>query len=346
MEYILDLIRKNLECRADGEERSKLNEWISHSDSNKQYYQQVMNIWDASDCEIDIENIDTEKAWEKVVGRVSKKIQKRTFWYHWKKAVAILMLPLAFGVIIWMYNRECISDTMANEPVYHEVYAAFGTRSALRLTDSSLVWLNSGSRLRYPDRFGAKERKVYLTGEAYFEIESDLNKPFIVNTPALSIEVTGTKFNILDYDTEPLAEITLVEGGVIVNRQDKTDDPKLISSLDVSQHLAYDKETGEKKLATVDTYKYYSWKDGKLIFRDEPIDVVAKKIGKIFNVDIEIRDTNLRDYRFWATFQDESLDEILKNLSRSSPITYTELDRKQLPDGSFPKKKIVLFYRK
>jgi ferric-dicitrate binding protein FerR (iron transport regulator) len=92
-----------------------------------------------------------------------------------------------------------------------------------------------------------------------------------------------------------------------------------------------------------DTYKYIAWKDGKLIFRNEPLDEVVKKIGQVFNVDIELQGNSLQDYRYRATFEDESLTEILKLLEISSPISFKEIKRVPLADGSFPRKKVIVF---
>jgi ferric-dicitrate binding protein FerR (iron transport regulator) len=84
-------------------------------------------------------------------------------------------------------------------------------------------------------------------------------------------------------------------------------------------------------------------KDGKLVFRNEPLSQVVKKISEVFNIDIELQGSSLQDYSYRATFKDESLEEILKLIKMSSPIDYIEVRRDPLPDGSFPRKKIIIF---
>ncbi len=98
------------------------------------------------------------------------------------------------------------------KPVYNEVSAAFGTRSMLTLDDGSRVWLNSGSKLKYPKDFSGRRREVFLTGEAYFEVESDVSRPFIVRTKRLNVRATGTRFNVNVSSIEKASQITLVEG--------------------------------------------------------------------------------------------------------------------------------------
>lgn len=343
-EDVLALIARNLAGQGDSIEVAQLTEWIGISETNRQYYEKVRNIWDISDKQVDSKMINTSEALRKVFDRISEVPLKRTFWYYWQKVAAVIILPLAFGTLLWLYlNSQKIASL--NEPTYNEVYAAFGTRSALKLADSTLVWLNSGSSLRYPDKFNKKNREVYLKGEAYFEVKSNVSSPFIVRTKTLQVKATGTKFNVLDYDLNPVTEVTLVSGKVFVNGIDNIN-PELVSELNPNQHLDYDRQTGIKSITDQDAYKYYAWKDGKLIFRNEPFSEVLKKIGQAFNVEIELQGKEMKDFRYRATFEDESFDEILKLLKLSSPINYRELNRNPLPDGSFPKKKVIIYSAK
>jgi ferric-dicitrate binding protein FerR (iron transport regulator) len=344
-EDILALIAKILAGLANSVETAQLKEWIESSKDNKQYFEQVKNIWDASDKHIDSKKIDTARALGMVHSRILKVSSKRTFWYYWQKVAAIILLPLAFGALLLIYlnSNKTISS---NEIVYSEVFAAFGTRSLVTLADSTMVWLNSGSSLRYPNKFNNKKRKVFLKGEAYFEVNSDVSRPFIVETLTLQIKATGTKFNVQEYDLYPVTEVALISGKVFVNESGNNQNPQLISELYPNQHLSYNRQTKVKSITNEDVYRFIAWKDGKFIFRDEPLDKVLDKISAIFNVDIELQGKELKDYRYHATFQDESLEEILKLLKLSAPICFTELKRNPLPDGSFPKKKVIVFPEK
>jgi len=339
---ILVIIARNLAGQADSIEKDQLKEWIESSADNKQYFEQVKNIWDATDKKIDPGKINTTAALKKVIDRIPEVSARRSFWYYWQKIAAVLIFPLAIGVLLWFYFNSN-NTVSSNEIVYNEVFAAFGTRSSLRLADSTLVWLNSGSSLRYPSRFNSKNRIVFLMGEAYFEVESDILKPFIVRTPAIEVKATGTKFNVQEYDSNPVTEVTLVSGKILVSESDDSKIPHLISELNPDQHLTYNSQTKAISINNEDAYRFVAWKDGKLIFRNEPLDRVLNRISMIFNVDIELQGKELRDYRYHATFQDESLEEILKLLRLSAPIGFKELSRNPLDDGSFSKKKIIIF---
>ena len=335
------LITRYLTGEASQDEIVKLQKWLGASKDNLLYFQQLKNIWDSSERYSGEKMIDIDKAFNMINKRVTFKSSATNFWGYWKKIAAILLIPLILGNLLYFVFRANIS-TSTQEPVYNELFAAFGTRSALKLSDGTSVWLNSGSSIKYPDRFIGNKRTVFLKGEAYFEVESNPRKPFIVETSSLSVKATGTKFNVSGYTSADKVEVTLVSGKVEVSL---TDDKNNITSskLKMNQHFSFNKINGTTSIINEDTYKYISWKDGKLIFRDEPLSQVVKKIGQIFNVDIELKGEKIQNYSYRATFQDESLVEILKLLKMSSPIDYSELKRDPLPDGSFPRKKIIIF---
>lgn len=338
---MLALIARNLAGLADQGEIDQMNEWISMSEANHRYFEQVRNIWNESDMQINPDKISIPDALDKVLSRFSKPEPLKKLWNFWQKIAAVMIIPLISGTLLLTYFKNNRSASPENQ-VYNEVYAAFGTHSSITLADSTIVWLNSGSRFKYPEKFRSKDREVFLDGEAYFEVKSDLYHPFVVNTNGLQVIATGTKFNIFGYDSQSVAEVTLVSGKVIVNGKEGNGS-KLISELKPGQHLEYNLKNSEKNITEEDTYKYIAWKDGKLIFRNDAMIDVLNKIGLIFNVDFEIHGEKLKDFRYRATFEDETLDQILKLLKLSSPLDYTELKRTPLPDGTFPKKKVVIF---
>jgi ferric-dicitrate binding protein FerR (iron transport regulator) len=340
-ENIEILITRYLSGEASREEETSLKEWVSGSPENLQYYRQLRNIWNSSRLHSIKVLPDTGEALMKVKSRITLRSGRYSFWSAWKRVAAVLILPLILGNVYFFMHRSP-SEAARQEPVYNELFAAFGTRSALKLSDGTSVWLNSGSSIRYPDKFIGKNRTVFLSGEAYFEVESNPDKPFIVETANIKVKATGTKFNVLDYSTINKNEVTLVSGKVEVGLTGINNKP-LDTKLEVNQHLTYDKSSGELTVVNEDTYKYISWKEGKLIFRNEPLSEVTRKISQVFNIDIEIRGKELENYSFRATFQDESLAEILKLIKLSSPINYYEVKRNPLPDGSFPRKKVIIF---
>jgi transmembrane sensor len=342
-EEINALIAGCLSGSATEEQFSQLNHWVSSSMENQKHYQQMKNLWDLTQPEIGYTGISTEKAVSIMQHRINR-MSRRTFYLRFlQRAAAILFLPLLAGSFFFgKSNRHAVRD-YDRQMVYNEVSASFGTRSALTLSDGSRVWLNSGSKLKYPDRFDGKLREVFLTGEGYFEVKSEASSPFIVHTKNLNVKATGTSFNINASPLDKTNQVTLVTGKVIVCKNIPGRKPVEITHMKPNQHLAFDTLSGSYNILEEDTYRYIAWKDGKLIFRNEPMEDVVRRIGYYYHVDLEVRDKKLKEYRYHATFEEESIYEILNLLKLTSPVDYMEIKREPLPDGSFPKKKIIIF---
>ena len=156
-----------------------LEKWINDSEENAKYFSRLGNIWATADTNCLSDQIDTGRALAATRKRISGDSLLRRLWIIWGKIAAILIIPLIIWSILKQPEKPAEGVTF-QQPVYNEVYATFGTRTALRLADSSLVWLNSGSSLRYPDKFTGSHREVSLNGEAYFEVKSNEEMPFIV----------------------------------------------------------------------------------------------------------------------------------------------------------------------
>jgi ferric-dicitrate binding protein FerR (iron transport regulator) len=334
------LIARCLSSASSADEKTELTNWMSQSAENRKYFLQMKNLWESAANEISPADINTEKALSMVERRMRRKYTTTHVFGILQKAAAILLLPL-LALSFWLGRAHEMKSK--DKPVYSEVTAAFGTRSVLTLPDGSTVWLNSGSSLKYPRQFENNIRNVYLTGEGYFEVQASEKKPFIVHTKNLNVQATGTRFNVNASGLEKNTSITLVEGKVTVSRHTETGNTEQLGRLTKDEQLVYDTLAGSFRINKADTYKYIAWKDGKLIFRNESLEDVLKKIGYYYNVDMEIRDSSLKEYRYRATFEEESIEEIMNLLRLSSPLDYKVVKREPLPDGSFPKKKIIIF---
>lgn len=317
----LEIIIKYFEGLISPEETADLFEWINASKDNRLYFQQLKNIWDNSGYLKNVEMIDTGEALKSVCQKITLRSPLTTFWDRWKNIAAFLLIPLILGNVLFLVLQKS-KIAQNGESIYNELFVAFGTRSSLKLSDGSHVWLNSGSTLRYPDKFVEDKRIVFLSGEAYFEVESNPDHPFIVKTSGLDMKATGTKFNVAAYSSDDKAEVTLVDGLVEIIIKDEIINEVTSYVLNENQHLSYQKSSKNVLLTDVETDKYIAWKEGKMVFMYEPLSEVVKRIGQVFNVDIELQGTSIQEYSLRAIFEDESLEEILKMLKISSPIDY------------------------
>ena len=307
------------EKMASPEEISSLKKWVDADPANMQYFRKTCNILHTINPVFNPDDIDTGKAKEEVFRMIDQPKIIHTFFFYWQRISAVLVIPLLFAVVYLYVNED---ESEEGEIAYQELFAPHGMFSHATLPDGSEVWLNGGSSLKYPIRFEKNKRNVFLSGEGYFEVQSDAEKPFVVNTDLLTLNATGTKFNIEAYGEDTITAVTLVEGKVSVSM--KSGSPV---NMQPGERILYSNLTSKGYVTQTDPYKWYAWKDGLTIFRDDPLHYVFKRLSLVFNVNIILKNRELADAPYRATFEDESLDEILRLLELTAPIKFTYVKR-------------------
>ena len=204
----------------------------------------------------------------------------------------------------------------------YELITQKGQRSLITLYDGTKVWLNADSQLKYPESFaGKKSREVYLEGEAYFDVAENKDQPFIVTTSDLKVKVLGTAFNIRSYKKDDIIETTLIRGEVKVESTGKQS--KEIT-LRPNQKVVFEKHSRKLMLENqVETDKYTAWREGRLIFEDQPLSEIISALERWYNVTIRLEDTSSLDCHFSAKVDNKSLEEVLDLLKSSENIDYT-----------------------
>ncbi len=252
---------------------------------------------------------------------------------RWSLRIAgIILLPLAvfWGITGYFTSR-------ARQQAWVEVKAPAWTRAQFALPDGTTGWLNSNSSIRYNLDF-SNDRKISLDGEAFFDVSSDAKHPFRVITDDVVLKVTGTRFNVASYDNEPAVEVVLEEGSLVFNGKNM----KNSYSMKPNDLVTYDKIQGKYTAEVVQTQKYLSWKEGKLIFRNDPLDVICRRLGRWYNVDVEVNVFSVENMRLRATFVDENLEEVLDLLKRSLPLNYKIQNGRLNTDNTYSKKKVTI----
>ncbi|QGY44029.1 DUF4974 domain-containing protein [Maribellus comscasis] len=218
---------------------------------------------------------------------------------------AVLILGLILGIVF--YPKQ-----IQNNIVTQNISTPYGGKTHFTLSDGTEIWLNSGSSISYPSRF-SDTREVTLKGEAYFKVTHN-SHPFIVSGNFGEIEVLGTEFDVKAYDGEPFAT-TLVNGSIRYRNKDNQLTLKPGSQVTFHQN----------KMLThkVETEIYTSWKDGKLIFRDEPLENIATRLERWYNVDIELKGEEIKKLRYNGTIELESFSEVLELIKVTTPIQYS-----------------------
>ncbi len=348
LEFDKKLVEKYYQKKCTPEEKSVVEQWFSDLRNNKETTKSAKQEWEQTSSEGNkkelLANILYKVHYNIHLDECRK--MKETRWlsrtksvYTYISAAAIVLLVV---LNIWLWQGE--SSLTFKEAVFTEIYAPDGSRIKFNLPDGSSGWLNSGSSLKFPVKFTKNERKVFLDGEGYFNVKVDPKKSFVVSTKYYQVRALGTSFNVQAYhDVDSLEEVTLETGKVQLEKRKKDGTFKKILDMKPGQHATLDYFSSSVKLVDNESDKYTAWKDGKLIFRNDPLERVIKDLQRYYNVQIEVEDEQLFAYHFHATFDEETLFETMRLLKLSSAIDYKICKRKKNEEGGFQKQKIILF---
>ena len=213
------------------------------------------------------------------------------------------------------YNK--IQKPQVHKIVYNTLKVPIGGDYSLTLADGTKVILNSDSELRFPVDFTEKNRKVFLKGEAYFDVAHDKKKPFIVSVNKVEIEVLGTEFNVNAYDDESEMYATLVEGAIKFT----ADGLKKSRVLKPNQQVEFNKQTNISTIQNVDVSEFVSWKDGAFTFKSTSLDRIVKQLKRWYDYKIIFVDDDVRGYRFRGVISKKmELSKILKIIEETSNV--------------------------
>lgn len=332
------LIARYLAGDATEQEREKLRAELDRSETLREEFLRLKNLWEATRPAFDPQRIDTDAALRKVLAKRTQTprqiVPRTTFADRFRRIAAVLFLPLLAASLFFAWKA---ADHSGEAIAVHEVTAPYGTMTSIVLPDSSRAWINTGSSLEYPSSFRpGEQRTVRMTGEAYFEVHADEKRPFIVKVGGLSVTAKGTAFNINAYDMLREIVVTLVSGKVDVAAGGKE------NRLLPEQQLSY-RTDGTMRITDTDSFRKISWKDGILAFRDDSLNEVFNRLGQIYRVQFELMDPELGDYVYRATFRGETFDQILRLLEISAPIRFEEQPQVQESDSGFSKKIIRVY---
>tara|TARA_R110000868_G_scaffold157160_2_gene384292 strand:- start:1245 stop:2501 length:1257 start_codon:yes stop_codon:yes gene_type:complete len=207
--------------------------------------------------------------------------------------------------------------------VYNTLNIPHARQFDLVLSDGTKVKLNSGSSIKYPVRFlKGQDRKVFLKGEAYFDVTTDKAHPFIVNADEMNIQVLGTQFNLSFYAEDEDISTVLVEGAVVLYKEGADINTNSSSQLVPGQKAEWNKINNTMTIKEVDTNIYTAWKDGYLVFKGSPFYSIRSKLERHFNITIDDKSGRLENQIYTATFRNETIEEILKAFQEDTPFEF------------------------
>lgn len=220
-----------------------------------------------------------------------------------------------------VYSAQAVAQP--GTVVYNTLSVPHGGEYRLLLADGTAVHLNAGSELRYPVAFAVAERKVYLKGEAWFEVAKDAERPFYVETDEVSIRVYGTAFNVNTHGLRA-TETILVEGEIGISGKGSTGERRMRPG----QLAACDHHSGEITFREVDIRKYTAWKNWEFCFNDDTLEEILEELGRWYDVKVIFRSAGKKDIRFSGHLKRyENIQKILGAISESTGIVFHISDR-------------------
>ena len=314
-----------------------VSRWFENKNDKPELENVIRQHWD----EFSEQTAENEKDLNLILTQLKQKIESEKTEVNFRvkilnvysRIAAILLLPIIlYSVYSTFYRPPEIKN-----PSVVEIFSPHGSRTRFELPDGTQGWLNSGSSLKYTTNF-QKNRHLDLIGEAWFEVIHNEENPFIVTTASLDVKVLGTKFNVAAFADEKVTEVVLQEGKVFVTGNNKT----FSTEMTPNEKFTYNKELQTNTIQTVNADQFSAWKDGLLVFRNEPLSEVLKRIGRWYNVEFVLTDPELSKFRYRATFHEEHVEEVIRLISLTAPIEYSLDNRVVGNDGVFKKRTITI----
>lgn len=295
----------------------ELQAWLNKDVENKALWEEIEIIYATTGNVPDSFVTSKDQAWENVKRRISGKVYRIGFSGLLRNIAASFLL-IAVGVggsLFFRIEKPTIS--------YTEVFSPYGHKTMVILPDSSQVWLNGNSKLKYCSNF-TDSRKVELNGEAMFKVRKNPEKQFVVTAHDLQIKVYGTTFNVKSYPEDIKAEVALVEGKVGVFH-----DQQLLTNMTQGEIVTYDSHSNTYDNIKGDINQITSWRADELIISNESFENIAKYLERWYGVEITLDESVKLNSKLSFKVKTESLTELLSIIDHISPVSY-EINGKQV----------------
>ncbi len=306
------------------EETILIEDMVKSNPLFKEQFVQYKRIWHLTNP---TPKTDTSRAWSKISSRINDSdnktipisrysIPQNIKWGMGIAATILLLISVYLFLNIPAKTKE-------------EVQIADLQPQTIILKDETEVTLNSGSKIRYPEKFNSRERRVVLEGDAYFQVSKSDLIPFVVETPYLDIKVLGTTFYVDNHLENDYLNVIVTSGRVALIRNGK-----IILELETNQQAHFDKKTGRLTRSINKDPNVISWKTGKISFDDSNLETVAMVLSKTYNVKVTVVNSDDSTCRLTAEFQGKNLDDVLEIIQATLQINYHIEEKGIVIEGS------------
>jgi len=332
--YIQSLIIRLLQGEEISvEEKEQIVQWVNADPKNRRELAQFDNVWNHLEVNSQLSDKVINQQWNRFVTGVIEKpvIKKRSikaFWTEKMRYAAVFMMGLTIAsasyLIYHQHNKHLLSQQFIEVP--------YGGKSNIYLADGTEVILNAGSKLTYSTEYGDKERAVKLDGEAYFNVVTDAEKPFTVETSHLTVRAYGTMFNVKSYSDDNIIETTLIEGRVsvqknMVNEAKASKEFFLEPNEQITYHKAINTEMLQKKeklfiSRNIEVDLSTAWVNDRINLKSELLSELVIRLQRKYNVNIHYDKDELGELRFSGVLENETIGQVMKAIQLTAPVEF------------------------
>ena len=315
---LIKFMRKEL----NESESQQVVDWLQEKEENKHFLFGLKEAYMLSLWEELSDKSETKEGWNELKKSLSKNrpsLRNKYFRLVLRYA-AILILLLATGFVL--HNLFPMQ-----KPQYTVIETASGQQSTLTLNDGTIVRLNQNSKLIYPKNFNQQTRNVTLSGEAFFEVSHNENKPFLVNVGCYTVKVLGTKFDVNAYKDDIYSYTSLKEGKVLI--VDNQKGHKVLSELKPGTQLGYNRNTGNYAVKSIDINAIANWRLNQIVIRNQKLGTVAEMLSSKYGYTIDVNNCKIEKLMYNITIEKEPLDEILSDIHCVTPQVHYYIDHER-----------------
>jgi ferric-dicitrate binding protein FerR (iron transport regulator) len=327
-ENIDQLLTRFFDGDVSNDEIFIIEKWKTESAENLKVFNDYLKIWETSAKARNVKTVDIENAWHRfenavrdkdvTPGKQPKLIHLFTGSFARIAAVALILIGLASVIYFFVLDNGI-----------NQVYTASSQTQLIELADGSMVNLNALTQFTYPDQFNGETRQVELNGEAYFDIARNENQPFIIKANGTYIKVLGTSFNVKAKDLSEKVEI-VVNSGKVAFGEEGSEHPILLEAGDKG---TYSKTDQLLTKSTVNDPNIFAWRTKKLIFNNAKLDYVVQVLNEVYFSDIKITDARLSECTLTASFDHDSLEDVLSVIKLAMDVSITKTGNEILLSG-------------
>lgn len=321
------LLAKYFNGYASEKEIHILEKWTRGTKKNRQAFDELKNLWESLYLINDTYSIDLNNEWQNQLNAIGfeekTKTETRNYFSYWNfSKIAAVVTVLIISLVAFYFYGPQFQLTRTTDA---------GEIESVTLSDGTVVTLNENTSFTYPARFKEDIRKVKLSGEAFFEVMPDPEKPFKISAEGTIIQVLGTSFNLNAYQNMNRVEITMQQGKAAFFEENL---PSNRIELSTGQMGIYDKTDNKLNLKQIEDVNFLAWKTKRIIFRKDSLPYVVNVLEKVYNTSIQLANPDLNNCLITVTFEKQSLKSIFSVIESTLNVKIEEKDGKYIIVGN------------